>query len=198
MKCLKRQIILVLISVGLSFAASSPARAEDSKEATAFQLVKEGNRHVGEETRDKVVQIRSEKSLGTLIPNIWYIVYYDVDATAKATQVKFGGGTKLEVKRPSRIFELAGKTHLPMDREKLKVDSDEAIKTATNEPLLKNLKLTATRLTLELWEGLPVWKVRLWAAKLRNPSKDADLGEVFISADTGKVLRNDLHIDRVD
>lgn len=165
---------------------------------TAFQLVKEGNRHVGEEAKDKVVQIRSEKSLGTLVPNIWYVVYYDVDATAKATQVKFGSGRKLEVKRPSRLFELAGKAYLPLDQEKLKVDSDKAIQTATSEPLLKNLKLLATRLTLERWEEMPVWKVRIWAAKLRNPSKDADLGEVFISAESGKVVRNDLKIDRVD
>jgi len=165
---------------------------------TAFQLVKEGNRHVGEDAKDKVVQIRSEKSLGTLTPNIWYVVYYDLDATAKATQVKFGGGVKLEVKRPTRLFELAGSSHMPLDREKLKVDSDKAIEIATAEPLLKNLKILATRLTLERYEGIPVWKVRLWAAKLRNPNKDADIGEVFIVAETGKVIKNDLHIDRVD
>jgi hypothetical protein len=125
-------------------------------------------------------------------------VYYDLDATAKATQVKFGGGVKLEVKRPSRLFELAGTAHLPLDKDKLKVDSDKAIEIATAEPLLKNLKILATRLTLERWEEMPVWKVRLWAAKLRNPAKDVDIGEVFITADTGKVIKNDLRISRVD
>jgi len=53
-------------------------------------------------------------------------------------------------------------------------------------------------LTLERWEEMPVWKVRLWAAKLRNPTKDADIGEVIISAETGKMLKNDLKISRVD
>jgi hypothetical protein len=51
---------------------------------------------------------------------------------------------------------------------------------------------------LERWEGAPVWKVRLWAQKLRDPKKDVDIGEVFVSAETGKVLKNDLKIDRVD
>ena len=48
------------------------------------------------------------------------------------------------------------------------------------------------------FEEMPVWKVRIWAAKLRNPNKDVDIGEVFIAAEDGKVVRNDLHIDRVD
>ena len=78
------------------------------------------------------------------------------------------------------------------------LDSDKALETAMAEPLLKNLKLLASRLWLETWEDAPTWKVRLWAAKLRNPNRDADIGDVYISAETGKVLKTDLHIDRVD
>jgi hypothetical protein len=166
-------------------------------EATAFDLVKEGNRHIGEEAKDRVVEIRSEKSVGSLVPNIWYIVYYDPDATAKATEVKFGAGKKLSVKRPARVLEFAtGNTELPKD--KLKVDSDKAINIAKKEPLLNNLTLTATQLKLERWEGEPVWKVRFWAAKLREPSKTVDIGEIFVDAADGKVVKNDLHINRVD
>jgi hypothetical protein len=174
------------------------ARTAVAEDLTAFQLIKEGNRHVGEDAKDKVTQIRSEKSIGSLTPTIWYVVYYDPDATAKATEVKFGAGRKLEVKRPARILELAGKTHTALPKDKLKTDSDKALETATKDPLLKNLKLTATRLTLERWDDMVVWKVRLWAAKLRNPNQDADIGEVFIAAEDGKVVRSDLHINRVD
>ena len=198
MKRIIRNIIGSLALFSIAFAPCTRVAAAEGNEMTAFQLIKEGNRHVGEDAKDKVVQIRSEKSLGTLTPNIWYVVYYDLDATAKATQVKFGGGVKLEVKRPTRLFELSGSSHLPLDKEKLKIDSDKAIEIATAEPLLKNLKILATRLTLERWENMPVWKVRLWAAKLRNPNKDADNGEVFIAAESGKVIKNDLRIDRVD
>ncbi len=185
----------VVVTAALAVGASKAGAAE---ELTAFGLVREGNRHVGEDAKDKVVQIRSEKSLGSLTPNIWYVVYYDVDAAAKATEVKFGGGVKLEVKRQFRLFELAGSAHRPLDRDKLKVDSDQVIRTATTDPLLKDLKVLATRLTLERWEDAPVWKVRLWAAKLRNPNRDVDIGEVFISAETGKVVKHDLKIKRVD
>ena len=174
------------------------ARTAAAEDLTAFQLIKEGNRHVGEDAKDKVTQIRSEKSIGSLTPTIWYVVYYDPDATAKATEVKFGAGRKLEVKRPARILELAGRTYTQLPKEKLKTDSDKALETATHDPLLKNLKLTASRMTLERWDDMVVWKVRLWAAKLRNPTKDADIGEVFVAAEDGKVVRTDLHINRVD
>src|SRR5262245_38842218 len=89
-------------------------------EPTAFDLIKEGNRYVGEDSKDKVVQIRSEKSIGGLSPSIWYVVYYDPDARMKATEVKFGGGKKMDVTRPFRLFERAGSYKNVLDRSKLK------------------------------------------------------------------------------
>ena len=187
--------LLILGLVGLS-------RAVFAAEPTAFELIKEGNRHVGEEAKDQVVQIRSEKSIGTLTPSIWYVVYFDPDATAKATEVKFGAGKKMSVKRPARVLEPFLGTHKPLNREKLKLDSDKVIDIATKEPLLNNLKLKATQLWLEreTWsaDDSPIWKVRIWAGKLRHPEDDVDIGELFISAESGKVLKNDLHINRVD
>lgn len=167
-------------------------------EPTAFDLIKEGNRYVGEQCRDKVVQIRSEKSVGSLTPGIWYVVYYDTDATFKATEVKFGAGRKMKVTRPARVIELAGRDKEILDRNKFKVDSDKAIQIATAEPLLKPLTLRATQLWLQHSAEGPVWKVRLWAAKLQKPKAMADVGEVYISTESGKVVRSNLHINRVD
>jgi len=113
----------------------------------------------------------------------------------------------LAVKRPMRLLEPVTGGDLPLDRDKLKIDSPEAIKTALKEPLLQNLKITATQLKLDrLGEGVMgqggtgqgVWKVRLWAAKLRNPNRDADIGEIWVAALDGKVIKDDLHINRVD
>ena len=185
---------LLAIAVIL-FGLGQAARAAD---VTAFQLIKEANRYVGEDAKDKVVQIRSEKSVGTLTPIVWYVVFYDPDATFKATEVKFGAGKKLDVKRPMRMLEPVTGDDKQLDRKKLNVDSDKALKTATEEPLLQNLKLKASQLWLQRSDEGPVWKVRLWAAKLRNPNDDADIGDVYVSADDGKVVRRDLHINRVD
>jgi hypothetical protein len=186
-------------SIALGLIALS--QAASAKEMTAFELAKEGNRYVGEQSKDKVVQIRSEKSVGSLTPNIWFIVYYDPDAVLKAVEVKFGAGQKMDVKRPARLLEPITKADEPLTKESLKVDSNKALDIASKEPLIGNLKLKASRLLLERRDAddsTPVWKVRLWAAKLKNPNDNADIGEVIISADDGRVLKSDLKPEHVD
>jgi hypothetical protein len=178
---------------------------EAADEPTAFQLIEAGNEHVGADARDRVVQIRSEKSVGGLTPNIWYVVYYDSDARFDATEVKFGAGKKLDVKRPMRLFEKVGGSDAALDKARLKVDSDRAIEIALKEPLLDRLTIRATELKLERAGGkglgderLPVWRVELWAEKLNNPKRQVNIGEVILSAEDGKVLEADLKISRVD
>ncbi|HWF18308.1 MAG TPA: hypothetical protein VG754_03530 [Verrucomicrobiae bacterium] len=183
--------MLALLLAGLSWPAFA-------REMTAYQLVKEADRYVGEDVKDQVVELRSEKSIGGLVPNIWFVTFYDPDATFKATEIKFGAGKKLEVKRPARVLEWNTKDSQKLDPKKLNVDSDKAISIATKEPVLKGLNLKATQLWLEHSSDGPVWKVRIWAAKLRNPNDDANLGEVYVKADDGTVTKDDLHIDRVD
>jgi len=182
-------MLSVLATAGTRLSASEP---------TAFELIKEGNKHVGEDAKDKIVQIWSDRSVGTLTPNIWHIVFYDPDASLKATEVTFAAGKKQSVKRPTRLLEPITGAHKQLSREKLKLDSDKAIEIATKDPLLKNLKLTSTQLWLERGDDAPKWKVRLWAEKLRNSTRTADIGQVFISADDGKVIERDLHINRVE
>ena len=189
-----RNSVAALLLLALPLVASAA-----TKELTAFDLIKEGNRYVGEHVRDKVVQVRSEKSIGGLTPTIWYVVYYDTTASLKAMEVKFGAGKMLDVKRPMRLLEPTHGGDLPLDRANLKVNSDAAIATALKEPLLEKLTITATSLKLDRQrDGTVVWRVRIWAAKLRNPNKDVDIGDVYINAEDGKVTRTDVHINRVD
>lgn len=193
-----------LLRLGLGFALVLPlmgARPAVAAELSAFALVKEGNRHLGEEAKDRVVEIRSEKSVGTLVPNIWHVTYYDPDAAAKSVTIKFAAGQKVSVKRTARLIQPVTGAHKELPKAKLKVDSDKALDLAKSEPLLKNLTLKASRLDLErrsAVDDMPVWKVELWAAKLDNPNKSVSVGEVFISAEDGKVVKSDLKISRVD
>src|SRR5215468_1226146 len=92
-------------SLAVWLAVAAFAVGARAAEPTAFDLIKEANRYVGEQSKDKVVQIRSEKSVGSLTPNIWYIVLYDSTATLKAQEVKFGAGKMISVKRPMRLLE---------------------------------------------------------------------------------------------
>jgi len=180
--------LLMMMPAGLALAA----------DPTAFSLVKEGNKYVGEQSKDKVVQIRSEKSIGTMIPSIWYVVYYDPDATLKAVEVKFGAGQKMDVSRPLRLLEPVTGADKILDTSKLKIDSDKALAIAKAQPLLKNLTLVASQLWLQHSDEGPRWKIKLWAAKLKNPGDQADVGDVYVSTADGSVVRNDLHPNSVN
>jgi hypothetical protein len=191
---------LICAAVGvllLGFGGSPAARARDW---TGLELAREGNRYVGEQARDKVLEIHSDKSIGGLSPSIWHVVYYDSTATFKATEVKFGAGQMMDVKRPMKLLQPLAGSDVPFAPDQLKVDSDKALKTALKEPLLEKLSIKAAAFTLGRVKGIgdPVWKIKLWAAKLHHPDEDTSVGEVQISATDGKVLKSDLQIDRVD
>ncbi len=187
-----------MLTLGVCLLTSVLSAQGDSSNPTAFNLIKEGNRYVGEQCKDKVVQIRSEKSVGSLQPMVWYVVYYDPTATFKATEVKFGGGKMMEVKRPLRLLEAVGGGDPVLDRDKLKIDSDAALAIALKEPLLSPLTLRITQYWLEHGKEGPVWKIRFWAAKALHPADNADVGDLYISAADGTIIKNDLHIDRVN
>jgi hypothetical protein len=165
---------------------------------TAYNLIKEGNKYIGEQSKDKVVQIHSERSVGTLTPNIWYVVYYDPDASLKAVEVKFGAGQKMDVSRPFRLLEPITGADKVLDSAKLKVDSDKALEIARSQPLLANLTLSSTQLWLEHSDEGPRWKIKLWAYKLNNPQAQADVGDVYISAADGSVMKADLHPNHIN
>jgi hypothetical protein len=185
-----------LLFAGLLLMAAAFTTVAD--EPTALNLARRGDQFVGVQSRDKLVQIRSEKSISSLTPNIWYIVYYDPDATFKSAQVKFGGGQELEVTHPWRVLEMTGDDHTVLDGSKLKVDSDRAIRIAASQPVLANLKLDATQLWLEHGDLGPQWRVKLWALRINNHEGDADIGVVIISATDGSVVSTDLHPNSVD
>ncbi len=188
----------IMAGAALCSCLLAPAGAAESAEPTAFELVKEGNKYVGVDAKDKVVQIRSDRSVVGLQPRVWYIVYYDPDATFKATEVKFGAGKKLSVKRPWRLLEPITGNDKKLDSSKLKVDSDKALEIAGQEPLLDKLTLKHSQFWLEHGDEGPVWKIRLWVGRAEHPGESVEIGEVFVAADTGKVTKTDVHLDRLD
>jgi hypothetical protein len=82
--------------------------------------------------------------------------------------------------------------------KKLKTDSDTALNIATSQQLLKPLTLKNTQMWLTRGDDGVVWKVRIWAAKLNDPKATAEIGDVYISPEDGKIVRADLHIERVN
>jgi hypothetical protein len=185
-----KQFVVLLLAAVCAFSAD--------KEPTAFELVKEGNRYVGEQAKDRLVQVRSEKSIGSLSPKVWYVVYYDPTATFKAVEVKFAAGKMIDVKRPFRVIETVSSTSREMDKTKLKIDSDTAIERALKEPMLENIKVKSIEAKLENASSGPIWQLRLWAEKIQRSRQTADIGKIVLTADEGKVIETDIHLNRLD
>jgi hypothetical protein len=189
---MKMKLLITLIfalALGSAFAADK----------TAFQLVAEGNNYLGADSRDQVVQIRSEKSVGGLTPTVWYIVYREPGATFKTVEIKFGNGQRLSTHRPWRVYESTVGNNAAFNKAHLKKDSDEALKLAMSQPQLAGLKLRSSK--IELIKGgqpHPVWKIEFWAERRSDPARDTSVGDVWISAFDGRVIQSRLKPKRAD
>ena len=180
---------LLALALGLS------SQFLPAAEMTAFALVKEGDKFIAPQAKDKIMQIYSEKSAGSLVPGVWHIDYYDTNAAFRTTEVTFSAGKMTEVKRPKRLLEsFSGARQLRWS--KLKIDSDRALAIALKEPRLAKLDLRAAQFWLERTATGATWKIRFWAARLDKPDQSADIGDLYISSKSGEVLKTDLHLQK--
>ncbi len=182
-------------ALALGFALTRATQAQP----TALALANKGNDYVGIQSKDRIVEISSDRSMGSLMPSVWHVVYYDPDSPFRRLEVKFGGGQETDVSHPVlRPFEPPKAANEILDKSKLKVDSDQALNIATGQAMLKPLTLRAAKLTLTQGDVGPIWKVQLWAAKARNPDHEADLGTVTISATDGSMVKSELRPNKAD
>ncbi|HEX3624020.1 MAG TPA: hypothetical protein VH280_01195 [Verrucomicrobiae bacterium] len=179
----------IVLGAVLGLATSRLALADP----TALDMIKKGDDYVGVQSKDKVIEINSDKSVTSLEPNIWHVVYYDPSVFAKTAEVRFEAGQEAGVAHPMRPFALPAKPDQVLDLPKITVDSDRAVRIAASQPVLKGLQLRYSRLSLQKGDQGAEWKVELWSAKVSDPSKDANVGYVRISAADGSILQSNLH-----
>jgi hypothetical protein len=176
----------------LALALGAPLPRLPAAEMTALALVKEGDKFIAPEAKDKITQIHSEKSTGGMVPDVWYIGYFDPTTAFKETEVKFVASKMAEVKQPKHLLDaFSGSKRL--EWKKVKIDSDRALAIATNDPSLKNHDLRASQFWLERTVVGSTWKIRFWMARLGKPEEMSDIGELYISSKSGLILKNDLH-----
>jgi len=104
-------LVAILVAIGLS-------QTMRGAEATAFELIKEGNRHVGELAKDKVVQIPLRK-IGRQ-PEREYMVgrLLRSDGQAQGDGGQVWRREDVEVNRPMRLLEpVTGGRHAARSRQ---------------------------------------------------------------------------------
>ena len=164
---------------------------------TAFDLVKEGDKVVPLEAKGKITQIRSEKSAGSLMPDVWHIDYYNPTAAFKALEVTFVAGKVTEITRPKHFLD-AFSGNKQMEHRKLKTNSDRALAIALKEPALKGLHLRAAQFLLERSGTGPLWTLQFWAARKGDPAQTIPVGDLTISCLTGQIIKTRLHTQNAE
>jgi hypothetical protein len=171
----------------------------DPAKATALAMVKVGNQYVHDQAKDKVIEIRARKERGNIPPPEWDILYDDqkeFGLTRTATEVhirngQYEGAGQQGISGPAGIG-----VRKPMPLERLKIDSDRALQIARTS-LGSDVPLIQGDFSLHSGPAdLPVWTIKLWTSKSRDPRALVDLGFIEISAEDGSILKNALRPDR--
>src|SRR5580698_2858004 len=121
----------IILGAVLGLVTSRMALAEP----TALDLIKRGDDYVGIQSKDKIVQVYSEKSVASLEPNIWHVAYFDPTVLSRTMEVKFEAGQQAGVAHPMHPFTLPAKPEQILDLSKITVDSDRAVNIAASRPL---------------------------------------------------------------
>jgi len=159
------------------------------RQPTALELARTGNNHVSERSKNKIIEIVSDRMPVDTVTQQWRIVYYDPKATYKAVEVRFEGGEMVRVHEPTRLSGVFS-TPKPLDFEKLKVESDQALRIALALPPVKELAVRSVELELDRgYAGAPVWNVRLFGNATPESTTETALGYAVIFADDGRVLK---------
>lgn len=189
------RVLPLLFTLALAWAAQG--QTPPIAGTTAFALVKEGDKVVARQAKDRITEIRSDRSTTDLTPDTWYIDYFDPTAAFKMTEVKFVAGKVEGITHPKHWWDsLTGGKQL--EWKKLKINSDRALAIATKETALKSLHLQAVQFWLDRAATGSTWKVRFWGSPLDKPEQTAEIGDVYLSGRTGEIIKDDLRVKSGD
>jgi hypothetical protein len=166
-------------------------------EATAFTVAKAGDAVIEVGARGKITEMRSEKTGTNLVPNVWYVDYFDTNTAFKTTEVMFVDGKVKEVTQPKHVFQaFSGSRKLSW--RKLKVDSDKALAIALKNRAFQTYPPKAVQFRLERTTDGSIWKIRFWTPRNDQPGETVDIGELYISTQNGEVIKDDLWVRRAN
>ena len=162
------------------------------KKGTALQLVADGNAYVSERSKDRVLQIISERGPIEGMPQEWRILYFDEKASRNSVEVRFEKGEMVRMHEPSGLLNwFSPGAQKTLDLTKVKIDSPEAIRLAASELSVDGTTPKSVEMKLERGNGgAPVWNVKVFGVAEKS-SDEAALGSVVLLAEDGKVLKKE-------
>ena len=202
---MKRSFSILLVwslSVVAVFAGALPTakKAADLANAEA----KTGNVY-------RVLRVDGENADSDLRLRQWDITVYSSDRGNKALLIRIKDGIVVSTTSAVRLFDDArwssfGRNFTGYNVAEIiqtgrwKLDSPDVLTRVAALPDLEKLQITDAKMSLrKLSDGdVPaIWRVKVKARSKAQPGREAWIGAVDLSAETGEVIKNDLHSEHL-
>ena len=194
--------LLVIVLAGSATAANLP---------TARQAVEIANKRLAPHNQNQVLQVVGRHSDSDLRIRDWSITFYDDTRVNNAVTVRVEDGQDAGAEAPLRMFQDGRWDHFDrnftgfargeiINLQRWKLDSDDVLKKVLKDPKLEGVQVTEVRMALrKLSDGdvPPVWRIWLRARSRTRPSRESWIGHVDVSAESGEVLANELHVAKL-
>ena len=202
---MKRSFSILLVwslSVVAVFAGALPTakKAADLANAEA----KTGNVY-------RVLRVDGENADSDLRLRQWDITVYSGDRANKAMLIRIKDGIVVSTTSAVRLFDDARWSNFGrnfsgysvaevIQTGRWKLDSSDVLARVAALPALEKLQLTDAKMSLrKLSDGdVPaIWRVKVKARSKTQPGREGWIGTVDLSAETGEVIKNDLHSEHL-
>jgi hypothetical protein len=162
-------------------------------------------------SQNQIIRLEGVDADSDLRPRQWDVTVFDPNRANKGTVIRLRDGVVVSVAGAVRMFDDARWSKFDrnfsgydvgevINPARWKLDSTDAVTKIGALPGMTNIQLVDVRMTLvKLSDGdvPPVWRVKVRGRSRVVPSREAWIGAVSFSAETGEVLKNDLRPERL-
>ena len=159
----------------------------------------------------RVLRVEGEEADSDLRLRQWDITVYAGDRGNNAMMIRIKDGIVVSTTSAVRLFDDARWTKFGrnfsgynlaevLQPARWKLDSPEVLAKVAALPAMEKLQLTDAKMSLrKLSDGdVPaIWRVKVKARSKTQPGREGWVGAVDLSAETGEVIKNDLHAEHL-
>lgn len=178
---------------------------------TAKKAAEMANARVGGGKQFQVIRLEGSNADSDLRPRQWDVTVYNPANANHAVVIRIKDNAVASETGAVRLFDDArwtsfGRNFTGYDLKEIltqsrwKLDSTDALRKIAGQEFMSQLQLVDVKMELrKLSDGdvPPVWRVSLRARLKAQPGREAWIGSVDLNAETGELLKNETHPDKL-
>jgi hypothetical protein len=205
---MQTKVLTVILTGWLALTSLAGAAVEV---VTAKQALAKANASVEGPVRDLLIMLKGYESDTLLRPRVWDITLYDPTRPNNAAVVRVKDSAAVNVASGIRLLDGALWKNFSrnfsgyaaaevIDLRRWAQDSDRVIARTVSHPKLAGVEVTAVRLLLRKpsdGDVPPLWQIEVSARLINEPRQDKWIGYLQISADSGELITDELHPEKL-